>query len=374
MRIVLGNHQLASVSGAETYLLTVAEQLGRLGHEVTIHGDDDGAVADLARDRGLHVAVGEDGLPESCDAVIAQDASISLTLAALYPGVSQLFIAHSVNLEMWFPSAIPGVVTAVVVMNDRLRRRIDGMAGNYEVVRMRQPIDLRRFSARDEPRRVPRRALALGNYLHGPHREGLARACSESGIELVETGRHGVADLHPERRIREADLVVGYGRSLLEAMACGRAAYVLDEYGGDGWVTPETYSALEADGFAAGAYEMPLDTGRLREDLRRYDRAMGLDNRELIRRNHNALEHSADLVALIKRLLARAGTPASDLTEVARLTRSQWEADRRAADLRVENKELHRRLEAAEARAKAAEARADAAEARVEPRGAAAEA
>ena len=39
----------------------------------------------------------------------------------------------------------------------------------------------------------------------------------------------------------DADIVVGYGRSVLEAMAMGRAAYVWDHAGGDGWVTPETY-------------------------------------------------------------------------------------------------------------------------------------
>lgn len=358
MRLVLGNHQLTSISGAETYLVTVAEQLGRLGHDVTIHGSDEGALADLLRDRGMSVVANEDELPESCDAVIAQDAVVSLALARRYPDVPQVFIAHSVNLEMWFPPSIPGVVAAVVVMNERLRRRINGMAGDYEVVRMRQPIDLRRFSYRGEPGPVPRRALALGNYLRGPHREALERACADAGIELVQTGRHGVADLRPELRIREADLVVGYGRSLLEGMACGRAAYVLDEYGGDGWVTPDRYHALEADGFAASAYETPLDLERLSDDLRGYDRTMGLDNRELVRRNHNALEHAADLVALIKRHLPRRATPASDLTEVARLTRSQWEADSRVADLRVENHELHRRLEAAEARAEAAEASA----------------
>ena len=31
MDLVIGNHHLSSVGGAETYLITIAEQLGRLG-------------------------------------------------------------------------------------------------------------------------------------------------------------------------------------------------------------------------------------------------------------------------------------------------------------------------------------------------------
>ena len=34
-------------------------------------------------------------------------------------------------------------------------------------------------------------------------------------------------------------------------------AYVWDTRGGDGWVTPETYPALEADGFTGAATDPP---------------------------------------------------------------------------------------------------------------------
>ncbi len=42
MRIVLGTHSFRGIGGSETYLLTAAEHLQRLGHDVTIHAVEGG--------------------------------------------------------------------------------------------------------------------------------------------------------------------------------------------------------------------------------------------------------------------------------------------------------------------------------------------
>ena len=62
-------------------------------------------------------------------------------------------------------------------------------------------------------------------------------------------------------------------------MACGRPAYVYDVFGGDGWVTAETYDAIEADAIAGQAFPGVIDADRLRNDLDAYDPAMGHVNR-----------------------------------------------------------------------------------------------
>jgi hypothetical protein len=59
-----------------------------------------------------------------------------------------------------------------------------------------------------------------------------------------------------------ADIVVGVGRSAIEAMSCGRAVWVYRGSAGDGWVTPETCAAIEADGFRGRATATLPDAGR----------------------------------------------------------------------------------------------------------------
>ena len=81
----------------------------------------------------------------------------------------------------------------------------------------------------------------------------------------------------------DADIVVGYGRSVLEAMALGRAAYVWDIAGGDGWVTPETYPTLEADGFSGAATDPIIDADRMRADFASYGPELGAFGFDLVR-------------------------------------------------------------------------------------------
>jgi hypothetical protein len=69
VRILIATRGFAHPGGSETYVLTVAEQFERLGHEVTIVADDLGPIAEFARDRGLIVTSSLNGLEQWCDAV-----------------------------------------------------------------------------------------------------------------------------------------------------------------------------------------------------------------------------------------------------------------------------------------------------------------
>jgi hypothetical protein len=54
MNFTLGSVEFGSTGGTQTYLLTVAEQLERLGHEATIYAESLGEMAELAEQRGCH--------------------------------------------------------------------------------------------------------------------------------------------------------------------------------------------------------------------------------------------------------------------------------------------------------------------------------
>ena len=121
-------------------------------------------------------------------------------------------------------------------------------------------------------------------------------------MECVRLGRPAAATLAPEIAMNDADIVVGKARVIIEAMACGRAAYVYDYAGRDGWVTAGNYAALEADNFAGMATGLGVDPAGLAADLPAYDAAMGDVNRDLAVRHHHAGRHADALVALFRRL------------------------------------------------------------------------
>ena len=338
MRLVLATNHLG-LGGSESYLLTVAEQLDRLGHEVLVHAVEPGKGVEVAIERGLAV-VATSELPEECDAVLVQDAGVSLLLAERYPRAPQVFVAHSESFDLQAPPQLPGVVGRVVALNDRVAARMRSFATEVEVVRLTQPIDTERFTSRTPLPEEPRRVLLLSNTPIADRLTLLEQACGSLGLELVRVGGLQGQTTDPRTALNNADVVVGYGRSILEAMACGRAAYVYDWNGGDGWITPESYPVIEADGIAGRSGRQVLDAETLAADLRRYSAAMGPVNHDLVMGHHRANVHAQRLVELLRDLGAPAGRPREGLQEMARLVRLEWRARAEVHALSRENVEL----------------------------------
>ena len=296
MEILLGTQGL---SGPLPYLTTVFEHLERLGHEVLVFTAEEGAAPD-----GLRVVSTERGLPLAPDVVYAQDAYAALLLADIYPLTPQVFALHDDRDELWLPPQLPAVIARVVVFDDRGGERARAAALVHEIVRLRRPVDIDRFSPLAPLRDRPRAAVLHLEHLSDYRRGVVARACADAGIEAGP----------------DADLVVGQGLQILEAMASGRAAYVYGEEGGDGWVTGERYELLEADGFSGRAEASATDFERLRRDLDAYDPAMGPSNRELALA-HSARDHAQELLKIFGSLAPRRDPVDAPLRELARLVR-----------------------------------------------------
>lgn len=349
MEIVLSTMELGATGGAATYLVTVSEQLQRLGHEVTVYAHEVGPLAEEAGGRGLRVVSNEGDLPERCDVVYAQDGATAYLLADRYPGVPVAVCMHAggASYARWDPPQFPGVAGAVVVLHEVMQRRAQAFAADTEVVRLRQPVDVARFAPRAPVSDPPRRALLLGNYMHGDRGLLVRQACAEASLEPVQVGLYGPdATLHPEVAINDSDLVIGQGRAIVEGMACGRPSFVYDQGGGDGWVTASSYDRLEARNFAGASSGEQMVATDLAARLREADRAMGPVNRDLARLHHAAHTHVEQLVDLFRRLAPSAPPPDAPLRELARMVRLQWQTETRVAardhELRLLSARLHR--------------------------------
>jgi hypothetical protein len=357
MRLVLASLHLSWLGGATTYLLTVAPALQRLGHAVTLYSPDPGSTAELARARGIDVVSDEDALPDDCDAVLVQDTVLAFELGARLRA-PQVFVSHGAEADLAVPPQIDDAVAAVVAMSDRVAARLSALAVGTKCVRLRQPIDTERFHQQGPPRERPAEVLLLGNYLRGERRTVVTDVCEELGLRHVQLGRSAKMSADPASAIGSADIVIGYGRSILESMACGRPAYVLDHLGADGWVTADSYPAMERDGFTGTQSGRQPTREHLRADLLAYDAGMGMVNESLIMSHHSAFGHAQQLSEL---LISVAGRPTRKLDsgrELARLARMQWHADWRSHELerdvesvRIDLREQERRTMEAEQRA-----------------------
>jgi Glycosyltransferase Family 4 len=330
MDIVVAAMALNRPGGVESYVLTIAPHLERLGHEVTLYAPDTGPVADLARERGLRVSAGEHQLPAECDAVLSNDAPSAYDMADRYPRAARGLVVHSGDLDVHLPPRHEAVVSFAVALNGVVERRLAACADAPPVTRLRQPIDIAHLYPATPPRERPRHVLLLGNRLEGPARETLADICERGGLTWRQVGLTGVSDLDPFAAILDADIVVGQGRSALDAMACGRATWIYGPAAGDGWVGTTTYDLLEDDGFRGRATSVVVEAESFAEALAEYSPRMGRVNRRLATLNHSPYDHAVAVAGLLMREAARQPPPAP-LREMARLVRTQFDAQTRVA-------------------------------------------
>jgi hypothetical protein len=337
MRFVLGNFCMARAGGAEVHLLTLGEQLRRLGHEATIYAVELGPYADYVRQHGFDVA-GELGeLPSECDVVLAQDTIVSHDLMARYPQALQTFRICSDLYDFAQPPQLPGATDLVLVLSDRYARLAQACAVQAPLQRLRVPIDTNRVVPIGSIRARPKRAVVLGNY--GSRRELVRETWSRLGIEVTEIG--GAKQRYDlSAALAGVDIVVAKSRAALDAMACGRAVYIYDFIGGDGWVTPDNYAALEADNFAGHGTSRVIDGAALERDLADYDPAMGAVNRDLVVQHHDARQHTLALLAAIE-AHHPSRRPDVSSAEISRLTALQWSWERTARELQVALGEAH---------------------------------
>jgi hypothetical protein len=326
-----------------SYLVIVSEQLERLGHEVLVF-----AAEPLPSPPELRVVGVERDLPLAPDAIYSQDAEAALLLADLYPLTPQLFVAHGGREDVWLPPQLAGVVARVVVLDDRTAERAEAAALPHELLRLRRPVDLDRRVEHGELPGRPRRARLVLDGLSDYRRGLLQRALAEARIEAGDDG----------------ELAIGRGQAIVDALADGLAAYVYGDHGGDGWVTPARYERLEADGFSGGAGPWATTYEQLRDDLDRYERAMGPANRELAAA-HDARLHAQGLVEALQALAPRRDQVAAPLRELARLVRIEAATSRRADELAAAAAAARDRAQAAEHDAAEARGRADRLAARV---------
>ena len=347
MRFVLANRELKGAGGTEVHLVTLGEQLQRLGHDVHLYATELGDFAEHARRRGLAVRGSLLELPEDADVVFSQDGIVAYELARRYPGALALFRLCSDVFDFELPPQLPGAVDLIVVLSDRYERLARAGAGDVPVLRLRVPIDVDRLAPLSTIRERPRTAIVLGNY--DDRVEMVRQAWGPSGVE-VRTIVGGAQAFDVAAALAVADIVVAKSRAALDAMACGRAVYVFDFFGGDGWVTPESYGAMEADNFAGQATSRVVDAAALAGDLAGYRREMGTVNRDLVLQHHGARDHA---IALLAAIAGRA--PGTRLRgpeeELARLISVQCSLEMTVRELRSSHRQLRAIAETIERRA-----------------------
>jgi hypothetical protein len=268
VRVLLATNHLSRVGGSERHAETLYRTLTAAGHrvDVYVHTQKNYLIPEAA---GLKAGA-------SYDLALVSHTTCLQALRGM--AARTVFTSHGVLPAL--ERAEPGADVYVGVSEEVCA------AIPFPSVLIRNPIDTERFRpvrpVNDQLRRILFLSTHQGEAL--PVVQAAAR-----GYELEVLGRGAVTGDVPAA-INRADLVVGLGRSAVEAMACGRNVVVFDYRGGDGMVTADNVDLLKRRNFSGRTHQRWFTADELRAEFERYDPAVNL-------RPYVLAEHEVSAVA-----------------------------------------------------------------------------
>jgi glycosyltransferase involved in cell wall biosynthesis len=320
MRVLITNHALALIGGAQAYTYDLAAWLLEHGHSAAVYGPDHGAAAEQIARLGIPVT---DDLETVADApdIIHGNSPIE-TMAALlrFPGTPAIFVCHGARGIEGLPPRFPRIHRYVAV-DDTCAGRLtsDGIAPEKIAVLL-NAVDLRRFRQRAPLPERPRRAVIFSNNAsEATHVPAIREACRRAGVECDVVGAvAGNARGDPESVLAGYDIAFAKARAALEAMASGLAVIVCDREGVAGIARSADVPRLRRLNFGFRTMEKPVSVDVIASELAAYDPLDARRVSDLIRETASADDLFRSLLALYEEAIA-AKRPA------------EWDEESRAA-------------------------------------------
>lgn len=262
MKILISNIWMKQPAGTECWCVAMANELMRRGHQVKLYTPEPGKFFEQA---GLNMA----SPGEEFDFILDNHC----VTAGKFEGRT-IHTCHGIGEhEKPMTGAVNVAVTDTVANRWHLRYIIP----NGVDTDMLKPVMA--------PDRKLHKVLSLCKTASAD--EMLGKVCDMLGLELTTTYKNEVFDIGS--LINENDMVVGVGRSLLDAMACGRPVISFDDrpyyptrYLGHGYIRRNDFPYYTVDNFTGASLNRHWDVGSLAEEFRKYDPADGGINREYI--------------------------------------------------------------------------------------------
>ncbi len=137
--------------------------------------------------------------------------------------------------------------------------------------------------------------------------ELLAKVCSRQGVEFLHYNKHKNPTFNIEHEINKADLVVGIGRSVFDAMACGRPCVVFDsrDYNGnrgDGYLHPDLFDAFVETNCSGRYRSITFNEDDLMREMEQYNPDDGQKLRRIAEEKLNVVQTTQELLNMDSQL------------------------------------------------------------------------
>ena len=283
MKILVGNNHLQRTGGTENYTFALAVELQRLGHEVEYFAFERGEVAERLEDLGIHFMS-----QDSYDLILVNHNTVVERLCT-YGFIIQT--CHGVFPALEQPSPL---ADRHVSVTPEIKDHLDSLGVESRV--LYNGIDCTRFAPYTpiSPRLTTVLSLSQSDDLN----RFLNRCCRKMNIKFLSCNKFTDNVWEIEKKINEADLVVGIGRSVYDAMACGRCVISFDCRGymkmaiGDGYLNKDNFNTAIYHNCSGRGLRKIFTKKEFIQELKKYNPEDGVWAREYALENLN-MAHSA---------------------------------------------------------------------------------
>ncbi len=320
MRVLLTNNTLGARAGSEMYVVDVARELKRLGHEPVAYSPSLGAVAEVLREAGIPVVGNLAELPFRPDVIHGHHHLETMTALASLPGVPAVYFCHGAKPLEEMPPVFPRILRYVAV-DLACRERVARETGTpEEAIRMVLNFaDTGLFKPRQPLPERPARALVFSNYAtEANYLAPVRAACAQCGIEIDVRGQ-GVGNQtdEPQKLLPQYDLVFAKARAAIEAMAVGCAVVLCDGTGLGPMVSTANFAELRPDNFGFRTLRDQPTVENVMAAIRAYDARDAEAVGELVRAQADMRNAVGEIVRIYEEVVAKnAGRPTDEVAEL----------------------------------------------------------
>jgi len=299
MRILMTNHRLTWYSGSDTYLYTLGKELINRGHTITIYSPNISLALQGRRflDTGFEVI---DTLEKDIrkvegrndfDVVHGQHNNVLSDVCDIFTELPAIFVSHGVLPELEKYPRDVAISKYIGVSEEVANYQFKNIENSQKEV-IRNPIDTKRFYYSFKKPKKRLKILIASNYFHNDwEAKEIWEAVNLLNADLEVIGTNGKMAFATEELIKNCDIGIGVGRSILEVMAMGKPAIVGDYAGYDGAITPKNYSEIRKRNFSSRTFKEQWDGKRLAKEIKKIFsgdyKQTGKNNRDIILKHHN---------------------------------------------------------------------------------------
>lgn len=304
MKILLGNNTFSILAGSETCYLTLAKEL-RKEHIVDAYSPLLGVIAKKMRAEGVNCY---SKIPDQkYDVIIASHYHIVDTLRKAYPDTPIISVIHGIihivdELQKTWALEHPAINSRVdqyVAVSEETRDKLKEDY-NIDAKIIRNFFEIEDCPINDKPKQI----LFNSNYTQkdDDYFKTIVEVANHYGASLLAVGDGFFQTPNIKEAIKQSDIVVGMGRSVLEGVAMCKIGVVHGRWGTGGVLSSNNYKELQKANFSGRNNKGKWMTAE--EMIAEIDKHY-LDNRwrfEYMSKNHNVKKATKEFIKLIKNL------------------------------------------------------------------------